>query len=790
MMDITVHFDDAIPVLTLNGRLDGFGASLLNDRSAQLGDEVTHIIIDLAGVDYVSSVGIRSLVALEKKLRSRDGRAVLVGLSAAVAQVLEMAGLLKEFRTSESLPEAVRWVRLETVSQQAATHRQVNGRDYVLRPNPEAGCVLDVWGSFSDLSAVGLQAEHLAAVTLEELELAFGVGGFGGTRLQASEALGEFISLGRFAGVVPADGHCFPDFVLSDKPSDSLVYVAAAVGLSGKPWAVLEAKSGNAFTVADLMKDIFQLSQAILTSSPPLIGLIVIAETPGFVGAHFETLEDIPTPRNAVKKPRESKAALILGVAANTAAVQSSGDPTVSTFSRQLSEYPLESRSAFHGHAVLLTAAKIREAQLDPGESIRAIANLENFQGVAHVESETLLSNPRIWLYAPSTVRSGVEKRLKVVIEEGMDSPGELNVIVRRLYTDASRVVLTPLHGGFMSKTFSVVSYDNEGRRLLPTVLKTGSVSLTNREAEAYHHYVQKFILNNSTTIMGMASHGDWAGLRYNFLGITGTNTKLTWLEKHYVRRPVEELLPLLDKIYTDILKPWYGQPKWDILRPYAEHSPFRLFPNILEDAQKELGISADEPTLDCPELNRRLPNPFHFLKHEYSRRAAFTLPWYQSPVHGDLNMKNILVDDNENVYIIDFSETRMSNVVSDFARLEPIVKFELTRLETEHDLKELVEFEAGLAQVGSLRERPPFSYHGSDAMVEKAYRVIHRLRDYADIATLFESDIVPYLLAILEWTLPVVSYRGISTLRKRLAAYSAGLVCRKILELESAQGS
>jgi hypothetical protein len=42
--------------------------------------------------------------------------------------------------------------------------------------------------------------------------------------------------------------------------------------------------------------------------------------------------------------------------------------------------------------------------------------------------------------------------------------------------------------------------------------------------------------------------------------------------------------------------------------------------------------------------------------------------------------MQNILVDDVDNVYLIDFSETRQRSAVSDFARLEAIFLIECTR--------------------------------------------------------------------------------------------------------------
>ena len=93
-------------------------------------------------------------------------------------------------------------------------------------------------------------------------------------------------------------------------------------------------------------------------------------------------------------------------------------------------------------------------------------------------------------------------------------------------------------------------------------------------------------------------------------------------------------------------------------------------------------------------------------------------------------------------------------------------------------------EFEMGLADASTMAEIPPFTYSGFDMMVEKAYRIISLLRNFADRVTLFDTDIIPYLLALLEWTYPVVSYMSVSLLQKQFAAYSAGIIVRKILDL------
>ena len=50
---------------------------------------------------------------------------------------------------------------------------------------------------------------------------------------------------------------------------------------------------------------------------------------------------------------------------------------------------------------------------------------------------------------------------------------------------------------------------------------------------------------------------------------------------------------------------------------------------------------------------------------------------------------------------------------------------------------------------------------------------------------TIFETDIVPYWLALLEWTLPVVIYAQLSDWQKKYAAYSAALLYEAIMRLE-----
>ena len=87
---------------------------------------------------------------------------------------------------------------------------------------------------------------------------------------------------------------------------------------------------------------------------------------------------------------------------------------------------------------------------------------------------------------------------------------------------------------------------------------------------------------------------------------------------------------------------------------------------------------------------------------------------------------------------------------------------------------------------VKRLGDAPPLVYRGDDPLVLRAHAVITLLRRAADIVTLFEQDMIPYWLAVLEWTYSVICYVQVSPRQKRYAACSAALICRALNQLES----
>ncbi|MBN1105150.1 MAG: STAS domain-containing protein [Deltaproteobacteria bacterium] len=785
MLEIEKRVIGKVPLLTLKGRFDSYGATVFEQQVAFPGPETVSLVLDVSQVGYLSSMGVRSLLKLDKALKGKGGIVVLLGAAPFLKKVLELSGVLGHFASASTLEEALGQAKRTGPPDTVPEEVIIEERRYRIWNLGKGDATLDMWGNPALDAGDGIGTEDLVPVSLPDLGMGFGIGGFGADREGASQALGEFVAAGGLAGVLPADRHGVADYLLAEELSGAEIFIASAAGFSGRPCFYLECDDGKPISLQQLVDQVLDATELAAGARSALFGMAVLGETRDVLTSRYARPEDVPAAHPTKEHNTAARGLLLIGIVGGRD-LERSPDGVLLPWFLNRGCFRTGRGNFFHGHAFLLN--RLEENSMTPSleDNLLGMKNLDLLSGTAHLEPETEILRPRAWLYRFSEARPGSEKLLKVEVGEAFLEPWD--EITRMLFPDAARVVMDPLTGGYMGKTFRAIPYAPDGRRMLPSVLKLGPETVIDREVRAFHESVEKYILNNSTSIMGRASSGEWGGIRYTFVGISGPESRLTWLAEHYRSRATEDLLALLERLFTQILKPWYGQPRWEEIRPYEEHNPLILFPRILEDGETVTGVSAEAEVLPCPELNLDLPNPFRFLKHGYPARKDTRTLWYRCITHGDLNLQNVLVDERENLYIIDFSETRVRNAVSDFARLEAIVKIEMARLEGESDLKALLEFEAGLVSPSGLGEAAPIHYSGDDPMVEKAYRVISLLRGYADRVTLFEENILPYLLALLEWTYPVVSYRNATPLQKRFAAYSAGLIVRRILELEARQ--
>ena len=98
---------DNVWLVGVSGRLDQTQSSALEQRLQKLLSEgKSRFIIDLSGVTYVNSGGLRCLVTIWRQARDHGGDVVLCGLSDRLAQVFTIVGFDKVFKIYSSRAEA------------------------------------------------------------------------------------------------------------------------------------------------------------------------------------------------------------------------------------------------------------------------------------------------------------------------------------------------------------------------------------------------------------------------------------------------------------------------------------------------------------------------------------------------------------------------------------------------------------------------------------------------------------------------------------------------------------
>jgi anti-sigma B factor antagonist len=78
--------------LALEGRLDSSSAPDLEQALSASPDGVEELVFDFAGVDYLSSAGLRVLLSAQKRMAGGQGSMRLRNVNAAVRDVLDMTG--------------------------------------------------------------------------------------------------------------------------------------------------------------------------------------------------------------------------------------------------------------------------------------------------------------------------------------------------------------------------------------------------------------------------------------------------------------------------------------------------------------------------------------------------------------------------------------------------------------------------------------------------------------------------------------------------------------------------
>ncbi len=198
-------------VLNCTGRLDANNAGYLNDYIDRLIREGHYqITLDLLGVDYLSSAGIRSLVTQYKNLTSINGSFCITAMSENVSEVLNMVWMVEMLSHPSEAPAPA------DSREEIGDYLEVQGFKFRLSTLPGGGKTRAIFFGQPELTLQsGYQAKDARLIKSEENLFAIGLGAIGNSFDDCKNRFGEYIMLGKNIAYFPADGSRKPDYMLS-----------------------------------------------------------------------------------------------------------------------------------------------------------------------------------------------------------------------------------------------------------------------------------------------------------------------------------------------------------------------------------------------------------------------------------------------------------------------------------------------------------------------------------------------------------------------------------------------
>ncbi|WP_395737631.1 STAS domain-containing protein [Prosthecobacter sp.] len=379
-MEISRQTSGDLIVLRLAGRLDANWCNHVESALSSAVREGEHRLhLDMNAVSYISSAGIRVLLACYKQLRAINGLFGVIRPSEAVRSVLELSGLQMLITSEIAASGSADDVGKKLSSPSAA---------YELFALGAGGMKIEAVGDAALLARGG--GATPGTRRFDASTVALGVGALGGNFAENAARCGELLSVAGVAAFQPADGSSRPDFMLSEGalvPEGQLVLGLLAQGTFS---SLLRFEAND----EDRRIGITELMQTALESSGANAAVVVaVTETAGLVGA---TLRQSPTPdaqgeRFGFPQIRDwlsftsersfrDTTSLIVGVVAKPGSA-------VDALLR-----PLACGTALlgHLHAAVFPYRPLRKGRIDLQPAVAGLFDGQSLQNVLH-----LISDPR-----------------------------------------------------------------------------------------------------------------------------------------------------------------------------------------------------------------------------------------------------------------------------------------------------------------------------------------------------------------------------------------------------------
>lgn len=353
------------------------------------------------------------------------------------------------------------------------------------------------------------------------------------------------------------------------------------------------------------------------------------------------------------------------------------------------------------------------------------------------------------------------------------------------LFRDCKDVEFKCLDGGFSGNVvLKSKSIDHLGHSQVPSVIKIGPRDLIARERIAFER-IEEVLGNNAPSIVDFAELEDRGAIKYRYAAMLEGNVR-TFQKAYETTEDIQDLIRILDTVFRKQLAKLYDasvQEKLNLLEYYDFQSKYA--PGVRKRIEAIIGKPAIGEWIEIVS-GLIVPNVCNFYEEDLvSLKEYVSISHFTSYIHGDLNGANIILDAQNNVWLIDFFHTHKGHILKDLIKLENDILYIFTKIENLEEWKEAIELSDVLLKVADLgtplppNPRKPWKH----SKINKAYSIIAHLRSY--YSSLIKMDRDPYQLhtGALRYAMHTLSFDESNDWQKKWALYSGTLCVAGIRE-------
>lgn len=369
-----------------------------------------------------------------------------------------------------------------------------------------------------------------------------------------------------------------------------------------------------------------------------------------------------------------------------------------------------------------------------------------------------------------------------IVIEENYPVSETDRKLLRYLFRESAEAVFKGLDGGFSGNVvLKAASRDQQGHREVPSVVKIGPRSLIAQERTAFEQ-IEEVMGNNAPSIVDFAELEERGAIKYRYASMLEGKVS-TFQDLYESGAGLEKLGHILHRVFKLQLGRLYDAAHFERLDllEYYDFRP-RYAPHVRQRVEEILGGPSPDSEIELlPGV--RVYNPACFYEKDLEiLKEENTALHFRATIHGDLNGKNIIIDAQENIWIIDFFHTHYGHILRDLIKLENDLLYIFTKLQDQADLEAAFRLTDALLSIENIGSFPDSYPEGlTHPVLRRTWDAVRLLRSFYN--DLIGLDKAPYQLQVaqLRYAVHSLSFDECSPLQKKWALYASGKLCSLI---------